>query len=250
MDKIARFYDLDYGDFELDVLFYKNYAELSGSPILELACGTGRLLVPLAHAGFEVTGIDISPAMLEAARGKLRVGLDRRVHLVRADARDLSLDRRFTMAFFALNSFCHLTTLEDQVNALEGAYRHLAPEGRLILDLINPDISYLTGSQRELILNWVKQDPATGNEVVKYSSSFLDPARQLQHVTFVYDETGEDGHVRRTTAGFSLHYFFRYEVELLLERCGFYVEALYGSYDLEDYYSQSEKMIFSARRRP
>ena len=137
----ARFYDLDLEGMEDDLPFLEGMAARCGSPLLELACGTGRALLPLARRGFQLTGVDVSPAMLAIARGRLQeAGLDGRVRLVQQDMRDLDLGGRFNLAFALVNSFSHMLTLDDQLAALAAVRRHLEPGGILILDLFNPDM--------------------------------------------------------------------------------------------------------------
>ena len=108
-DLIARFYDLDYGDVEYDLLFYENFARRCESPLLELGVGTGRVAIPLAKAGFAVTGIDISEEMLVKARAKLDQKTSERVRLVQANIRQFQLGERFNMAFYPLRTFGHVS---------------------------------------------------------------------------------------------------------------------------------------------
>ncbi len=248
-DLIAGFYDLDFDDVDYDLLFYENFAHHCESPLLELGVGTGRVAIPLAKAGFQVTGIDVSHEMLATAQAKLDQNTKKRVRLVQADMRQFHLGERFNMAFYSLRTFCHLTTTAVQIQSLECVRSHLTDEGILIIALYNPDLPRLVEGDRELTLAWVKPNPTGEGTIAKLESFTIDPTRQLQQVTFFYDETDAAGATRRTTASFALRYFFRYEVELLLERCGFGVDALYGSYDLDDYGPDSEEMIFVARRR-
>ena len=249
LDLIAGFYDLDYGDVDYDLAFYQNFAQRCGSPLLELGVGTGRVAIPLAKAGFQVTGIDVSPEMLAMTRAKLDKNLQKRVRIVQGDMRQFDLGERFNMAFYALRSFAHLTTTAAQIQSLECVKSHLAEDGLLLIDLHNPNLARLVESDRELILAWVKPNPTGEGTIAKFESFTVDPARQSQQVTFFYDETDAAGMTRRTIASFALRYFFRYEVELLLDHCGFEIEALFGSYDLDDYGPDSEEMIFAARKR-
>jgi SAM-dependent methyltransferase len=247
-DQIARFYDIEHADLIDDLLMYENFARRCGSPVLELGCGTGRVALHLARAGFEVIGLDTSPAMLELARDKLVLaGLTEQVCLLEADLRDFALDRRFGMATLAINTFMHFLTVADQVHVLTAARRHLKPAGLLIIDLPRVEGSLSVDVGEQLTLNQTLTDPASGCTILKLVAATLDPATQTRHLTLAYDETGEKGIVRRTVASFSVHYFFRYEVELLLDKAGFAVEALYGSYDLEPYEANAERMIVVAQ---
>jgi SAM-dependent methyltransferase len=249
-DRFVRFYDLDYDSFQDDVPFYLGLAERTGGPVLELGCGTGRLLAPLARAGFEVTGVDISDGMLQVAGGKV-ADLGRaagRVTLVQADMRTVALPQRFRLAFIAFNSFLHLTSQRDQLAAL-GAWRQaLVPGGLLAIDVDNPHPQQLAEIDGRLEVQNHWHDPTTGATVLKQVTRTLDAARQLQHVVFIYDEVFPTGEVKRTLAPFDARYLHRFEGELLLDKAGFALEQVYGAYDLDPYGSESDRMIFVARR--
>jgi len=242
----ARFYDLEFEGFDADLLPIEQFARRAGSPILEVGCGTGRVLLPLAQAGFEVTGVDLSPAMLDIARRKVATaGLQQRVTLVKQDMRALALDRPFNMVVVALNSFSHLLTLDDQLAALDRIREHLRPGGLLLIDLFNPDLTRLVELEGQVALDRIKtmDDPDTGRRVMRFRSEQADLARQVIDVTYVADEVDAQGSVTRTIFPFSMRYLFRYELELLLRHAGFHVEAIYGSYDLDEFDTDSEKLL-------
>jgi len=248
-DRFATFYDDDYGAFEDDVALYLNFAQRTGDPVLEVACGTGRVLIPLAQTGYRVTGVDISGAMLAVAQEKARrAGVADRVTLVQADALTMSLGQRFPLAFVAANSFMHHVTLEEQREALATLCRHLRPGGLLILDLFNPDIrSLLEADGRvELVKSW--EEGETGATVMKFLRRLASPTAQRLDVTFIYDRVHADGRVERTIAPFSLRYLWPGEVRLLLESAGYEVEALYGTYDLDPIDDGAPRIIAVARR--
>jgi ubiquinone/menaquinone biosynthesis C-methylase UbiE len=250
-DIIAHYYDLFYLDFAEDVPMYLGFAERCGSPLLELACGTGRVLLSLARAGYEITGLDVSPAMLDVARAKVEAErLSGRARLVQSDMRDFSLGRQYNLAYVPLNSFMHLVTPEDHLAALSCIRRHLAPDGLLIIDMFNPDQDILLSGDGRVTLEKTLTDPHTGVTVQWFHSRRVDTARQIQEVTFIIDEIGPDGAVRRVLFPFTMRYFFRPEKALLLEKAGFVVENVYGSYDLDPFGPDSEKMIFVARLAP
>ena len=140
--ELAEIYDAVYADVD-DAAFWRGMAEGAvAGPLLELGCGTGRVLIPLARAGFEMTGLDLSPQMLEVCRAKLAdepEDVRRRVTLVTGDMTSFELDGRFAAIFCAFNSFHHLRTIEQQMGCLERCRRHLLPGGVLVLDLFNPD---------------------------------------------------------------------------------------------------------------
>lgn len=244
----VRFYDLDEGRFTDDLGLYAGLAEQWGSPILELGCGTGRVLRALARAGHRVTGLDCSPAMLASARGRVNQdGLGDRVRLVSADMRDFSLEARFAWAFCAMNSLMHLITLEGQLAALETARRHLQPGGRLVLDLANPDPAWLLEPQERIVRVGLLEDPEGSRTIVRQVLQRVDPLRQVLRLVYVYDEIEPGGIVRRILRPLSLRYLFPSEARLLIERAGFEVEAIYGSYELDPFDGTSERMIFVCR---
>lgn len=250
-DDLARFYDLDHALVHADVEMYRQFAAQFGPPILELGCGTGRVALPLARDGHEVAAVDISPAMLAVLRAKLAQeppDVAARVQVIQADLRRLALGREFALALCPLNTFMHMTTQADQLAALGSAYRHLAPGGRLIVDVASPLAMLMIPAGEALSLQSELRDEVSGRTVQKFTSVRFDQARQMQYITLMYDEVQADGVVRRATLRTELRYVFRFEMQLLLERVGFTVEDVYGSPDLEPYEGPSESMIFVARR--
>jgi SAM-dependent methyltransferase len=208
------------------------------------------VLLPLARSGTRLTGVDISPAMLARARAKLdAAGLANRVELVEADATTLRLPGRYRLCFIALNSFMHWTTPESQAQTLRRILEHLQPGGLLVLDLFNPHPELLDDADGRLVHDFTRPGPGDGAVSSRFHSQRVDAARQLLEITFFYDEQGADGLLRRTVAPFDLYYFTRREIELLLTSCGFVVENVYGSYELESYWAGSPKLIVVARRR-
>src|SRR3984893_7356993 len=143
-DRIAPFYDVEHARFNEDVDLYMNFAELRGGPLLELACGSGRVLLPLAHAGYEITGVDTSAAMLDLARVALeREDVGARCTLAQQDMCALHLGKKFHMAFIALGSFGHIIPRKAQQQALAAIRAHLTARGTFILDISNEDARYM-----------------------------------------------------------------------------------------------------------
>jgi SAM-dependent methyltransferase len=245
----ARFNDLDLGGVDDDLFMIRQFAARSGSPILELACGTGRVLLPLAREGYELTGVDVSAAMLELARQKIAAeGLASRVSLVEQDMRSLDLEARFNLVLVALSSFSHLLTTEEQLSTLGRIYAHLNPGGILLLDLFHPDLHRLLDFRGQVALDKVMTDPDSRQRVLKFRTETVDLARQIIDVTYIVDEVEAEGRLQRTLFPFRMRYLFRYELELLLRHAGFQVEAIYGSYELDDLDDGSDQMIAVARR--
>ena len=248
-DLYARFYDPDLGDFDADLPMYELFAARCGSPILELGCGTGRVLIPLARLGHRITGIDASTAMLEQAREKIAAeDLQDRVTLAEQAMGELALEEKFSLAFAALNSFAHLHSTDEQLAALARIRHHLNPGGLLVLDMFNPDLARLLDARGQVALARVMEGPSAGGRTMRFTTDEVDLGRQLIHTTYIVDEIDTGGQVRRTLFPFTLRYVFRYELELLLRHAGFEVEAIYGSCELDEFDGESEKLIAVARR--
>lgn len=246
-DRFARFYDGEYGTFDADLALYRGFAERAEGPILELGCGTGRVLLALAEAGFDVVGLDVSSAMIEIALAKAQaLGVNDRVRLVQGDMRQFELECRFGLIYSAINSFMHLETQADQLAALRCCHRHLLPDGLLVLDLFPPHVEDLANDDGRLIVQGTWQDPTSGATVIKQYTRQVDLAEQTIHVQFFYDEVFPDRTLRRTIAPFTMRYLGRYEAELLLEKAGFALEAIYGSWEMDPFVSESERMILVA----
>jgi SAM-dependent methyltransferase len=249
-DAMAPWYDLEFDDFDADVDLYRGYAAIVGSPILELGCGTGRLLVPLAEDGYRISGIDSSPEMLNAARQRLQRAAIDTVELHQLDMRALASlpASHFQLVFYAVNSFLHLETRDDQLLTLRGVQRLLKPSGIFVVDLFHPTPPTLLGMDGRLQHDggWTLAD---GSRIDRFSQRQLAPSRQLIDTTLFIDRTAPDGAVQRSVGSYRTHYIHHFEMLGLLEAAGLELEGVYGSYDLEPLDDQSTSMIFVAHAR-
>jgi SAM-dependent methyltransferase len=248
-DQFARLYDLEHRDFSDDLELYRNFAQRCDGPVLELGCGSGRVCLALARSGFDVTGVDTSAEMLSLARAyAVASGLSECVRLEQADVRSLAFEGQFALAILALNGYLHLLTVEDQAAALACAHRALLPGGVLIVDLPNPHVAFSPDTDGEFLLRRRFSSPE-GHSIASYTLSRTDLAGQRQHLTLRYDEALEGERFHRTAVEIDLRFVYRYEMEALLRQAGFEVDAVYGSYDLDAYETDSDVMVFVAYRR-
>ncbi len=237
-----------------DVAFFVEMAQATGGPVLEVGCGTGRVLIPTARAGIEIIGLDLSPDMLAICRANLAaepVEVQARVQLVEADMRDFDLGREFGLITTPFRPFQHLTTVEDQIACLTTLRRHLRPGGRLVLDIFNPSIHYLADPARlDEFGDELEFTMRDGRRVRRRERiAGRDYFGQVQDVELIYYVTHPDGRQERLVHAFPMRYLFRFEAEHLLVRCGFEVEALYADYDKSPYGSKYPgELIFVARR--
>jgi SAM-dependent methyltransferase len=250
MNCAARFFDADYADYYDDLPALQAYAQRTGGPLLELGCGAGRVLIPLAQAGYDVTGVDLSPEMLRIARAKAAAaGVTDRVTLVEGDYASAALPGPYAFAFIVMNTFLHLTTQRAQLQALRHWREQLIPGGLLLIDIFHPDVAQLAALDGRLEWDRSWPDRQTGGTVMKWITRTVDLAEQTLHVTLIYDEVAADGGLRRTLVPYDARYLWRFEAELLLDKAGFVLEGIYGDWNLGSFESDSGRMILVARRR-
>jgi SAM-dependent methyltransferase len=248
----ARYYDYEHRATVPDFKFYLDYARQRGSPVLELACGTGRLLVPLAEAGVEMTGVDLSENMLAVCRQKVESRqLAGRTTLVHASMTDYDLPREdFALAFIAFRSFMHLYSQQEQLACLERTYNHLRPGGTLIIDLFSPIYRLLAQEPDRPFVLRREFDLPNGNHVIR-KDRFVknDPVLQIQYAELLFEEYDTKGTmVHELTVPLSMRYIFHFEMQLLLEKAGFEVIEFFRDYDKNPYDGTGE--IIAIARKP
>jgi SAM-dependent methyltransferase len=165
-----------------DVEFYRALARESGGPVLELGCGSGRVLLPIARDGIGCTGLDSSDAML----GELaRKSPPENLRLVPGAMQDFDLgSQRFSLIFSAFRSFQHLLTIEDQLSCLRAVRRHLAPGGLFALDVFAPKLERIAVFDEKEFEEARWRDGE--DQIVRFTSVRRDPATQIMDVTFRY----------------------------------------------------------------
>jgi SAM-dependent methyltransferase len=226
--------------------FYRAEALRGGGPVLELACGTGRLTLPVAEDGHEVVGLDASRPMLAAAVRKAR-GRGLSVRFVVGDLRSFDLGRRFATVIISCNSLAHLTQTEELRSCLAAVRRHLLPGGLLAFDVVRPDLGLLgrpDGDARRLDFG---PNPSSAVEVEEIAC--YDPIAQVR---VSYWSVRHANAKLRTMAPLVLRQFFPQELPLLLETGGFEMVARYGDFARNPLGPESLNQICLARpsRRP
>ena len=237
-----------------DIDFFVGMAQEEGGPVLEVGCGSGRILIPTAKAGIEIVGLDLSPSMLALCREKLSresEAVQARAKLVEGDMRDFALGREFKLVTTPFRPFQHLIAVEDQMSCLRSIHRHLVKDGILILDLFNPDLRRLTDMK---YINKTEDEPEfsmpDGRKVVRRGRVLTrDIINQRQEVELAHCVTYPDGHEEVVAQRFWLRHFFRFEVQHLLARTGFDVEKTYSDYDKSPLGAKEPgELIFVARK--
>jgi SAM-dependent methyltransferase len=247
----AEYYDADHA-ISIDIGFYLEYAEQCGSPVLELACGTGRILIPVAEAGYEIYGVDLNENMLDRCRSKVTErGLGERAHLYLADMARFELPRTdFGLAYIPVRSFMHLNTQAEQIACLERTHAHMRPDGLFIVDIYAPSYAMMAQEpDRPFFLR--RESRLPNGHTLKRWDRFVrnDPKLQIQHFELRFEQYDAQGAlVRQRTLPLTTRYTFRYEMQLLLERAGFELVDVFRDYDRNPYDGTGE--IITVARRP
>ena len=256
-DTFAEIYDFQRSGSGPDIDFYVEEARKAKGPVLEIACGTGRVAIPIARQKIMTFGIDASSKMLDKAREKLErePELEKYLTLVHADMRDFALDEKFGLIIIPNRSFLHMLTVGDQKKALVNIRNHLADDGRFILNFFNPDLNMIASQSASSPRNRIKRsgqftDERTGNLVYSWETGSHDAHRQIINVLNTYEEVDKEGVViRRYHKPLKLRWIYRYEMQHLLELTGLEVEALYGWFDRREFDKDSREMIWVAKKR-
>ncbi len=255
-DRVARFYDHETQAFGRDIPFYNDipfyieYARECAGEVLELACGTGRVLIPIAEHGIPITGLDASAEMLAIAKKKknsLPDDATGRIDLVHGDMKTFDLKKTYGLIIVAFRSFQCLLTKADQRECLTCINQHLDPGGVLLLDLFAPRHDLLAQRTRSLYLGKFYYEEE-GVQVTRRAEDTYDLAAQTLHEDRFYEWTDAQGRFHREIWSFDLSYLFRFEAELLLETCGFSVEHVFGDFKKNPYDYFSGEQIFVARK--
>ncbi len=231
----ARFYDAYFTGLEGEVDFYVDEALDAGGAVLELGCGTGRVLLPIAKAGVEVAGVDADSGLLGVLREKLAAAdgaLRARVKLIEADIGAFDIGRCFAAVLIPYRTFQHLLDPLDQQRALRCIGAHLQPGGRLIFNTFDPLAELVRdGFSTPLRRDLDFVDASTGHRIVVYYSRQADPEVQIVEQELIFEEFAADGQsLGRQMSLLQLRWTPQGEMRYLLERCGFSVEALYGDF--------------------
>lgn len=221
-----------------DARFYVEEATSSGGPVLELGCGSGRVLAPIAKAGIAITGLDPSPSMLDLCRKRL-ASEGSTAELVSGDMRRFSLGRKFPLITIPFRPFQHLLDVDDQMACLSAVREHLAPGGRLIFDIFDPDLKMLAADGGVEVPVGEFDLPDGSHARLSYCRREHDRKRQVQNVEMIV-ETRSERHV----SSLWLRYSFRWEMEHLLARSGFRIEHSYGTFTRDPVSASTGELIF------
>ncbi len=224
---------------------WKKIASESGGPVLELGCGTGRVLYALGETNLSLTGIDISAAALRKARKRT---FSSTTALYQADMRKFDLQtKNFALILLVHSTFLHNLTMDDQLRCLESCYQHLGPRGQLAIDILMPSRS--VGNEENEKTFHLGREFVDGEDTIQwYLGTTTDFIEQRIDCTQYLDRIDGQGILHRSVIRFPLRFIYRFEMDALLRLSGFAIEKIYGDYDHSPLQPRSPKMIFIARK--
>ena len=244
-DFVARFYDLIYSHIRkgVDTGYFLDKIIAAEGPVLEIGVGTGRFFIDALHAGADIFGVDISPAMIGVLKSKLPSGQHARLTV--ADATNMKLNRKFDLIIAPFRMMSHIVDTEDQIRFLNNVHSHLADNGTFIFDLFIPDPHLLADGINEQMDFDGEYMP--GKRLQRIISSFPDIVNQILNVfmKFIWDEENKQ---MEKIWNFQMRFFFRYELEYLVKASLLSLETIYGDYKEHALTPQSRDFVVVCKK--
>jgi len=239
-------YDLMVGDMPYGLDFYVALAREAHGPVLDICCGTGRILLPCLQAGIDIEGLDLFEPMLKTLRAKAAaLGLSPRLH--QADMSDFSLSRRYRLVMIPFNAFIHNMTQEAQIRCLQLCREHLFPGGKLAFDTFFPSLEIVGAPENTRVLEGELPHPETGLPMRMYDTRSFDRVAQVQHSLNELELLAADGSVQtvhRSEA--SSRYIYKHEMALLLLVAGFARWEIHGDFNSRPLTRENDAMVVTA----
>lgn len=239
-------YDLVCGGIDFDHAFYLGLAKAARGPVLDVCCGTGRILLPCLQAGVDIEGLDLFPAMLGRLREKAAaLGLNPVLH--QADMAGFRLAGRYALIVIPFNAIVHNLTTDAQLACLRSCREHLLPGGLLAFDTCFPGQAWIGTPSGTRNLEGELPHPVTGLPVRMWDTRTFDRVNQIQH-SFneieVLDAAGRvvETHRSRTT----LRWIYKGEMELLLRAAGFARWEIMGDFAGRPLVNETDALIVKA----
>jgi SAM-dependent methyltransferase len=252
---IAKYYDGAYAAKQdlVDLPFYLDLADQSGGPVLEIACGTGRVLLPIARKGIEICGVDNSQPMLDILNQNLALEpqeVRQRITVHEGDMRNFRLNWKFPLVMIPFRPMQHMFTVEDQVAALKTAAAHLTDSGILAFDVFYPKFDMIWTKVGEEIPEMEWTSPSDPTKFVRrfFRKDAIDKINQIFSFTFVFRTYHSGDLILEETEAFRLCYFTYPHLCTLFKLAGLEPVAEYGSFAKTPMDNSAEQMIFLLRK--
>ena len=239
-------YDLMADNVPYGLDFYVALAREANGPVLDVACGTGRILLPCMQAGVDIEGLDLYEGMLARLRGKA-AALNLMPQLHHADMSDFALQRHYTLIMIPFNAFIHNMTQETQLTCLRCCREHLEPTGQVVFDTFFPSLEVIAAPQNTRVLEGEFPHPETGLPIRMYDTRTFDRVAQIQHSVNELELLAADGSIQKThRSEVRGRYIFKNEMELLLRVAGFARWEIYGNFDRRPLNNENDAMVVAA----
>lgn len=235
-------YDLLFDGLDFDLAYWLAVGRDAGGPVLEIACGTGRLLLPLRKSGIDADGFDASPAMIARLKDRARAaGLEVRAEV--ADMRAFEMGRLYRRIFCGFNGFAHCETVDDQIAALRAAHRHLLPGGALVIHMSYPGPGYWSEQEGKPVLEQEASRPG-GGKLQLWDNRTKDVVAQRQDSEVeIWELDAADRPVAVHAFSTRQRWVYRYELELLFRAAGFARVEFLGGFDGRPLRTPEDQMI-------
>ncbi len=256
MDKyglLAKYYDAAY-DAKADLVdldFYLDLAKKNGGPVLEIGCGTGRVLTPIARAGLDIWGVDVSAAMLAILKQKIRVepeAVKARVRVAEGDMRRFDLGVQFPLAIMPFRAMQHMATVDDQIAALATAKRHLSGDGLLVFDVFNPKLDLIAAGVGSEIREMAWQSGENEETVRFFRKEAVDTVNMSFSGSFIFRVYRDGRLVSEEEDRFEMSFYTYPHLQLLFRAVDLEVIDAYGSFDKKPLAHGAAEMIFALKR--
>jgi SAM-dependent methyltransferase len=244
-ENFARFYDTIYHNLRdsVDNDYFQNEIKNTGGKILEIGVGTGRLFTNALDLGADIYGLDISQSMLDVLYKKVPAEQHYRLRL--QNMVNFSLDFKFDLIIAPFRVIMHLLEKEDQIKAINNVYDHLNPGGRFIFDTFIPDLNQLIkGLDNKMDF---EGEYAPGKNIRRFASTSPDLIKQIIQVNF-HMEWEENNELHHDDWILPLRFFFRYELEHLIERSKFRQYKIYGDYQKNELSRKSKDFVVVCKK--
>jgi SAM-dependent methyltransferase len=241
--------------FQGDAEWYRRKAAESGSPVLELGAGTGRITIPIAEDGFSIYALDSDDRMRKALQLKIDIlpeDVRKRIVVVAGDMRSFRLNQKFSLIIAPFRAFLHNLTSEDQKACLQSVYEHLLPGGRFAFNIFHPSLQYMSHHAGALagVWRWTGEYKlGDGSLLIRSEAGHYDTVRQRVHSLHRYEQYGVDGDLKRAfLQRLELAYLYPADIRRLLEDCGFGKIKIAGGFDDRPFNNDTDELVIEAER--
>jgi ubiquinone/menaquinone biosynthesis C-methylase UbiE len=242
----GELYDILFKDLRYAIDFYVALAREAKGPVLDIACGTGRILLPCLQAGADIDGLDLSEGMLKTLRKKA-TALHLEPRLYTADMSDFRLPRRYALIMITFNAFIHNLTQEAQIRCLELCRQHLIPGGALAFDTFFPGLGILGSAENTRALEIETRHPQTGLPLRLYDTRSFNRVEQIQRSVNEVEMLDADGSTKIIhRSEFRVRWTYKAEMALLMRIAGFARWDIFGDFDRRPLTRETDAMIVLA----